>query len=100
MKSEEREQILEAWKGKSVSELESHPFFSKVPLKRKTSDGETEIRNYEERGKYASKARNQSLGGRLGLPSEVCQNIFTIKNGIIKKYEMRESCLSNPEKAP
>ncbi len=97
---DEQKNILAAWKGKPVSELESHPFFSKVPLKRKTVDGDVEVRNYEERGKYQSKARMQALGGGMGLPSETCQNIFTIKNGIIQKYEMKESCLTNEAKLP
>lgn len=96
----EREKILKAWIGKSVSELEGHPFFSQIPLKRKEVKGDKEIRNYEQIGKYSSKARAGTLGDGLGLPSETCQNIFTIKKGIIQKYEMKESCLTDKRKMP
>jgi len=100
MKSEQQEKILQAWVGRSVAELEGHKFFSHLPLKYKVMQGKTEIRNYEERGKYASKARSKGLGGGIGLPSEVCQNIFTIQDKIIQKYEMKESCLTNTNKMP
>lgn len=96
----EREKIRKSWEGKSVSELEAHPFFSKIPLKRKESDGEIELRNYEEPGTYRSRANCASLGGCIGIGSGACQNIFTIKKGVISQYEMRESCLTDKRKYP
>jgi hypothetical protein len=93
-----RQEDLDAWVGKPVVALETHPFFITVPVvKTQASDG-TVIWNYVNGANIGSCSGGGSIYGRTINFSAynqfascvqkfaACNNIFYIKNGVIQNY--------------
>ncbi len=93
-----RQEDLDAWVGKPVVALETHPFFITVPVvKTQASDG-TEIWNFVNGINIGSCSGGGAIYGRridFSTYSQfascvqrfaACNNIFYIKNGVIQHY--------------
>ena len=93
-----RQVDLDAWVGKPVIALETHPFFLTVPVvKTQVSDG-TEIWNYVNGGNIGSCSGGGTVYGKkldFGAYNQfatcvqrfaACNNIFYIKNGSVLRY--------------
>lgn len=89
---EDRETILEQWKGHETKELNEHFYFKNLPRNTiKHADGrETWI--YRDQSTYQSAAYCQSLGGCMGIPFYNCDTAFSIKDGIILGAEQNGAC--------
>lgn len=100
---------LDTWTGISAKALDSHPYFKQLPMVRKrSSSGETEVRNYQQGHNPFSGcsalsgvgAREDSvtsfefLACRAGLNEldRICDNIFEMKNGTIVRYTQSGAC--------
>lgn len=93
-----RQQELDAWVGKPVVALETHPFFITVPVvKTQASDG-TEIWNYINGANIGTCTGGGAVYGKtINFAAynqfasciqrfAACNNIFYIKNGIVQNY--------------
>jgi len=65
------EDVVASWKNVPAEELDTHSFFITIPMIKTISDGGVEIRNY----------RNGA-----------CNNLFYIKDSLIKEYRLTGSC--------
>jgi hypothetical protein len=96
------EDVVASWENVPVEELDTHSFFITIPMIKTVSDGGVEIRNYRN-GKPFQQC---SGGGRLWgsgyisysafstcLGNEVvCNNLFYIKDGLVKEYRLTGRC--------
>lgn len=89
---EKRTLALEDWKGHNVSELEEHRYFKFLPLKKIPHDGGIETWVYKDQSKFQTGAYCQSLGGCMGMPQYNCENIFSVKDGVILGFEQDGGC--------
>jgi hypothetical protein len=104
-----REEDLNAWVGKPVSLLDSHPLFMTVPLEtRFTSDG-VEVRNYRNSRSVSSCAGQSTLNSYSSSINSyancyqndvVCNNIFYIKNNKVLRYEPTGRCYTDTSVQP
>ena len=82
----------EKWIGLTTKDIEKHPYFKNLPVKKlKNTDG-VETWVYRDQTNYQSSAYCQSLGGCMGMPFYNCDNAFSIKDGTILGYDQNGSC--------
>lgn len=88
--TKEKNEMLAEWIGAPVTELQNHPYYSKLKLK-KEKKNDSEILTYADGRPMVTKARCDALGGCVGIESW-CENIFTVKDGVIKGLTLYGSC--------
>jgi hypothetical protein len=93
-----RQEDLQSWVGRPVSDLDNHPMFVTIPSVRTRTSDDTEIRNYVNGPNVAS-----CSGGGAVFAEYVdiatyrqfsncmqsfaaCNNIFYIRRGVVKQY--------------
>lgn len=92
-KQEERRLLAqEDWKGHKIEELKGHRYFKFLPVKKIPHDGGIETWVYKDQSKFHTGAYCQSLGGCVGMPQYNCENIFSVKDGIILGFEQDGGC--------
>jgi hypothetical protein len=90
----------ESWKGHSVDEFATHPYFKRLPWTKKEHDGGIETWLFRDQARYQTGAYCQSLGGCMDMPTFNCDNIFSVKSGIILGFEQSGSCPEAKEIKP
>lgn len=91
------------WVGKSLENLDLHPYFATFGMESRISSEGTEVRTYKNSGGKASEANCRGLLGCRGTQVEViCSHIFYIKEKKIIEYKRIGSCTEdeNPDLAP
>jgi len=93
-----RQEDREAWVGQPVTKLDLHPIFLTIPLVKTISPDGTEIRNYINGHNIGVCTGSSSIyGGTINYANynafssclarfAACNNIFYIRNGIVKQY--------------
>ena len=120
-----RQQDLDAWVGVSVDALDTHSFFTTVPMKEvKTKDGFT-YRFYNNSKTFTdcttfgnTSAQVSAFPGAYSNPSQAygsannynntscgevtvgCNNVFMIKDGIVKSYTPKGRCYTDETVIP
>lgn len=91
-----REQDLAAWEGKPVYLLDTHPFFSTLPMHRSIAADGTEVRNYANTATVSSCGVNAyspyGITGSCVERTNGCNNIFYIRNGTVLRYAPTGRC--------
>lgn len=88
----QKELAWESWINQSVKELDKHPYFKNLPLKKIKHDNGIETWLYRDQSRFQSDSYCQSLGGCQGMPIYNCDNAFSIQDGIILGFEQNGSC--------
>ncbi|HXY22591.1 MAG TPA: hypothetical protein VEI29_07895, partial [Burkholderiaceae bacterium] len=101
-----RQQDLNAWAGVPVAALDTHPFFTTLPMVRTVPEPGVEIRDYVNK-KYASgclpaasastKTYTMNVGTYKAFRAcsenmSGCDNVFTIKNGVVTEFAPSGQC--------
>lgn len=82
----------ESWISRPVKEIEKHPYFRNLPVKKIKHANGIETWLYRDQSRFQSDSYCQSLGGCQGLPIYNCDNAFSIQDGIILGFEQNGSC--------
>lgn len=86
------QKALNSWKGHSVEELKSHPYFSEIPPKKTDQSGEVYTLTFDDDPRYGSSAYCGSLGGCMGYNMFSCEISFQIKDKVIVGVKENGSC--------
>lgn len=82
----------EEWKGLPTSALEKHGYFKQLPVEKLKHEDGLETWFLRDQARFQTSAYCQSLGGCIGMPTYFCDNVFSVKNGIIMGFEQNGSC--------
>lgn len=92
-KSEEKRKLAQSdWHGLEASALKDHKYFKTLPLKKIQNKSGIETWIFRDQTSFQTDAYCSSLGGCLGMPTYNCNNIFSVKDGIILDFEQNGSC--------
>ena len=83
---------FENWKGHSVKELDDHPYFKHLPLKKVKHSDDFQIWIYRDQSRFQSDTYCMSLGGCVGIPIYNCDHAFSVKDGVIIGFEQNGTC--------
>lgn len=90
---EKQVKAWETWKGRPVSEVDEHPYFKNIKVKKKVKheDGlETWV--FKDQTPVQTSAYCQSLGGCISMPIYNCESAFSIQNGMVLGLEQTGTC--------
>lgn len=102
---------LSAWVGMPVEALDTHSFFSTIPMRKTISESGIEVRNYANGGSFnncvefggvTGKGNNATYVGNTSCSTKniVCNNIFYIKSGKIVEYAPTGQCFTDDTVRP
>lgn len=74
---------LESWKGRKATELDKHPYFKNIPLRKFKHPEGIEDWIFRDQTRFQTAAYCDSLGGCIGMPTYNCDIAFSVKEGII-----------------
>ena len=92
------EDVVNSWKNIPVEELDAHSFFITIPLIKTKTDSGMEIRNYRNVRDFSSCSASAtgyvsySAFSQCSSFQSGCNNIFYIKDGIVKDYRLVGNC--------
>lgn len=107
-----RQKDLDAWAGKPVEALDTHPLFLTMPVYRTLTSAGVEIRNYvnsqEVAQCFASVGRAHGRGAHVSHTAfatcsenqVVCNNLFYIQAGKVVRYAPMGSCYTDDSVRP
>lgn len=106
-----RQEDLDAWKGVSVEELDTHTLFLTVPMTRTFTSQGIEVRNYTN-GKAAAACVTNGSSKSAGAKTSgtafstctsqdvVCNNLFYIQGGKVIEYAPVGQCFTDERVRP
>lgn len=90
---EKQAKSWESWKGRPVSEIDTHPYFKNLKVKNKVKhDDGLETWVFKDQTPLQTGAYCQSLGGCMGMPIYNCESAFSIQNDTVLGFEQTGTC--------